>query len=146
MTDLAYPMSPGAKSDGASTIAAELIDPNRKLAAQVAILVRVLLGDTDLVPDELAFEIREPILFSRPRVSELVNLGLVLKGPTKLGSSHHSRPAHTIHPSEDLIRYVYERDPETPSDLRGILRGLIVTREIEDRRIKRQNRKGGVHA
>lgn len=72
-----YPNKPGAKGGGASKDAAEQI-VTRAAMLRSAILALMLKGYR-LTADEIAAQLRESVLAVRPRVSELVKKGDLIK-------------------------------------------------------------------
>ncbi|WP_445215921.1 hypothetical protein ACKWRH_26510 [Bradyrhizobium sp. Pa8] len=72
-----YPNTPGSKGGGASKDAAEKV-VTRAAKLRIAILELMLKGYR-LTADEIAAQMRESVLAIRPRVSELVTKGDLIK-------------------------------------------------------------------
>jgi len=72
-----YPNTPGSKGGGASKDAAEKV-VTRAAKLRIAILELMLKGYR-LTADEIAAQLRESVLAIRPRVSELVTKGDLIK-------------------------------------------------------------------
>ncbi|WLA86877.1 hypothetical protein [Bradyrhizobium elkanii] len=72
-----YPNTPGSKGGGASKDAAKKV-VTRAAKLRIAILELMLKGYR-LTADEIAAQLRESILAIRPRVSELVTKGDLIK-------------------------------------------------------------------
>ncbi|WP_020695449.1 hypothetical protein [Reyranella massiliensis] len=104
-----YPATAGFKSLGASEIAARIVDrdPERRLNTMISITLVALIG-TPMVGDEIALTIHEGVLYVRPRISELVALGILVKGPTR-PASICGRMASVLQPSNDLLDLIERR-------------------------------------
>lgn len=129
MTASQYPARAGAKtSDGASDAAARQVDSNRdrRLNTQVEIIMTSLLED-DLVIDQVAHHVGEDRLYVRPRASELVNLGVMVKAKRKLSASFN-RIAHVYAASDDLLNYIELKDPKDEAHLKQIIAAFILQR------------------
>lgn len=128
-----YPVSAGSKVDGASRAVARMVDadPERKLNVQVAIVLESIL-DQSLCIDEIAVNLGESFFYIRPRCSELVSLGVLEKGPRKIGISH-GRSAHTVWPSGALVQLLHDtRAHELELDgLRIVIRRFILDRVMD---------------
>lgn len=120
-----YPNRSGFKRNDASEINARNIDrdPERKLQAYLMI-AWIAACDPTHNADEIAEEISEPILYVRPRVSELVSLGLIQKGPRRK-SKTHGKLAHNMIPSVKLRMAVITGRKDDDAILRKI-RALIL--------------------
>ncbi len=78
---MAYPNQPGSKGGGASADAAEAIKSRvGQLRDRVATL---MLNGYHLTADEIAKQLGETVLAIRPRVSELVKAGVLVKLTTR---------------------------------------------------------------
>lgn len=138
-----YPIASGTKAPRtASEAAARAVDadPDRKLRVYTAITVVAFL-EHGLVPDMIADRVMEPILYVRPRISQLGALGVVVKGAQRI-SPTHGRTAHIVEPSPDLIRFVADRDPGDDQQLEQIVREFITARLVEEARAQRTARRG----
>ncbi|CCD94651.1 hypothetical protein BRAO375_3660045 [Bradyrhizobium sp. ORS 375] len=72
-----YPKSPGSKGGGASKDAAEqIVTRASKLRSAITAL---MANGYRLTADEIATQLRESVLAIRPRVSELVKTGTLIK-------------------------------------------------------------------
>ncbi len=84
-----YPHEPGHKDPGAGREAAVQFAPEvggrRREALQA-------LGDDPITADELALRIRRPTYLTRPRLTELLAMGLVVKAEGR-GVSEFNAPA-----------------------------------------------------
>lgn len=69
-----YPHAPGAKVGGTSRAAAEAMKPR---AATLRDRVYTLLKGANLTADEAAILLKETVLATRPRVTELKRMGLI---------------------------------------------------------------------
>ena len=72
-----YPHQPGAKTPGTSTEAAEKIAPRASVLRDR--VERLFLTGATLTADECAEALHESVLAIRPRLSELVKMGLIGK-------------------------------------------------------------------
>lgn len=72
-----YPNTPGSKGGGASKDAAEKV-VSRAAMLRIAI-IELMLNGYRLTADEIAKQLKESVLAIRPRVSELVKLGTLVK-------------------------------------------------------------------
>ena len=72
-----YPHQPGAKTPGTSTEAAEKIAPRASVLRDR--VERLFLTGATLTADECAEALHESVLAIRPRLSELVKMGLIVK-------------------------------------------------------------------
>lgn len=142
MTESNYPVVAGYKSLGASEIAARVVDrdPERRLNTLANVALVALLG-TPMVADEIAVLIDEGPLYVRPRISELVMMGIVVKGPTR-PASICGRMASVILPSNDLLSLIERRgiqlDGSDDDALWASIRAFIFTR-LEDMKRERQS-------
>lgn len=75
-----YPYSPGSKIKGASAEAASAILPR---AGTLQNLCLVEITRQSGTPDEIAYRIQRHILSVRPRITELIAMGLVRKTEQK---------------------------------------------------------------
>jgi predicted Rossmann fold nucleotide-binding protein DprA/Smf involved in DNA uptake len=84
-----YPEIPGHKDDGAGRDAAEAFRPKVGRRRQEALDG---LGDEPITADELAARIGRPTYITRPRLTELLAMGLVVKAEGR-GTSEFGAPA-----------------------------------------------------
>ena len=149
MTTSNYPVTPGYKAIGAAEIAARIVDrdPERRLNTWIAITVTALLA-TPMVGDEIT-TIQEGVLYVRPRISELVNLGIVVKGPTR-PASICGKQAAVILPSNDLLDMVVRRelqlDGSDDDALWAAVGSMILDRVEEEKRRRTREASEAVEA
>jgi len=132
-----YPISAGHQSGSASQLAASEVDrdPERKIMTQaLAALVATLYPHWCM--DEIATEIGEPLLYARPRISELISLGILAKGGLKISPTHR-RQAHAIIPTSDTKDLVDTASDDDEALL--FIRALIEIR-IADMKVSRTGR------
>lgn len=136
MNQNAYPAEAGFKTSGTSEIAARIVnrDPTRKLDCMINLTLCSLLLAESVVADEASALVEESVLYVRPRVSELVAMGILVKGPSKTASVC-GRSAHTLEPSPDLLAMLARRDIDLADDVQlvGAVGGIILDR-LEDAR------------
>lgn len=132
-----YPINAGHRGDGASKLAAHEVDsnPDRKLQTQISIVVAAMVWP-DYVVDQIASEIGEDRLYVRPRASELVNMGVLVKRGKKISPSF-GRVANLLEASADLIRWIDARECQDVGDLRMAIGSFILSRIELERRTKK---------
>lgn len=134
-----YPVLAGYKSTGADQIAARLVDrdPERLMRTLTAISIATILS-VPMVADEIAALIEESPLYVRPRITRLIQLGVVTKGPLRMASIC-GRAAHVIEPSDDLLSLLARRGIDLSSDVElwGAVGGFILDRLEDERRAER---------
>jgi hypothetical protein len=98
MHTISYPARAGHKVGGAAELAAVAVDegPNRLLRVMTEILFATSV-DGSMCADELAGIVEEPILYTRPRCSQMIALGLLRQASMKT-SPTCGRQAHTLLP------------------------------------------------
>lgn len=79
-----YPERPGWKAEGTSRIAAESV---KSRDAETKRKILAILKDRQLTSDELAPLLGETEFYTRPRVSQLVAKGLVVKSGIRRANS-----------------------------------------------------------
>jgi hypothetical protein len=137
-----YPLSAGYKDDSTSKAAARAVDANSvRLLDCYARIVLTAIMEPHYVIDEVAESIHEPILYVRPRASELFNLGILSKGAKRV-SPTHGRQAHVYAPAEDIVWYIAENDPTDLVRLERVIRTFIAERIAADRAARAAAKRG----
>lgn len=131
-----YPILTGFKSTGAAEIAARLVDrdPERLMRTYTAITIAAILSPP-MVSDEIAMLIEESPLYVRPRITKLIQLGVLVKGALRMALIC-GRAAHVIEPSDDLLTMLERRAIDLSSDqeLWASVGGFILDRLDDERR------------
>lgn len=131
-----YPVLAGFKSTGADQIAARLVDrdPERLMRTLTSIAIATILS-VPMVADELSALLEESPLYVRPRITRLIQLGVVRKGPLRMASIC-GRAAHVIEPTDDLLNMLERRGIDLASDIElwGAVGGFILDRLNDERR------------
>ncbi|MEY9128316.1 MULTISPECIES: hypothetical protein [Bradyrhizobium] len=94
-----YPNKPGSKGGGASKDAAEQI-VTRAAMLRIAI-AELMLNGYRLTADEIAKQLKESVLAIRPRVSELVRIGTLVKLSDRR-KNVSGMTAHVLHHKDSL--------------------------------------------
>lgn len=141
MAESNYPVVAGYKSLGASEIAARIVDrdPERRLNTMISITLVALIG-TPMVGDEIAMTIHEGVLYVRPRISELVMMGILVKGPTR-PASICGRMASVLQPSNDLLNMLIQRGIEIDGSDDDALWAAVGSMILDRIEAERQQRK-----
>jgi hypothetical protein len=110
-------------------------DGDQKFRALVQITLDSVV-ESDLVIDRIADRISEPILYTPPPGSELIALGVVRQGPQRI-SPTHGRKAHVVEPTDALVTFLGENDPDGSIEIERLIGESVAARLIEARRARR---------
>lgn len=127
-----YPVSAGSKVDGTSRQAARAVDkdPERKLTIQTE--AAIMFAYDDLIIDDIAASLGEDINSVRPRISELVSMGILTKSSQKK-LTRMGRPASIHQAGESLVQAILNAQPDDLKQLRRSVRAFIIARTEAER-------------